>query len=306
MRHHEGGSFMGMDYEKALEARQSFIDDCLKYDTPRLQTEEYPSDVTVIADLKYRQDGDEWNEYDIYLPKGRSVENGLGDKAFILIHGGAFVYGAKNLDRRYGMYLAKKSGLPVFNINYHLLPDNTIRGVLSEIMDAAEHINTKYGIKDLRTTGDSAGGYLALMTMLLLRNPVLRGELGFKEDLDVTCNSAGLICGAYTVDKEDFPGIFFEKEGSGEDQLPDYVYDLRKLVRRFGAAKSVIVTGDLDFLREENRNMSRLFEEENIPVRFVDAISTKEHQFYHVFPISNPTWEESAELIGMIAEDADN
>ena len=150
---------------KAEKGRQLFIKNCTLFDTPRLEEEVYPAECKTEMDVVYKE-GENPLKLDIYTPF-----NCYGAKeCFILIHGGAFVYGTKKLDQNFGMHLAIKSGIPVVNVDYTLLPDSTLPQILNEIFTAMNFVYIKYGFKKYHTVGDSAGGYLAYMVAICARS----------------------------------------------------------------------------------------------------------------------------------------
>ena len=97
---------------KAEKNRLLFIKNCTGFDTPRLEAEVYPAECKTEMDIVYKE-GDNPLKLDVYTPFGC-----YGAKeCFILIHGGAFVYGFKNLDQNFGMHRAIKAGIPVVNVD---------------------------------------------------------------------------------------------------------------------------------------------------------------------------------------------
>lgn len=273
-------------------ARKKFIKNCINFDTPRLQTEEYPSSVSVESDIEYGK-----HVLDIY--KSESVKEGC-EEAFFLIHGGAFVYGSKELDKRFGMYLSIESGLPVVNVNYTLMPEGDLHDVLTELFQAVDFVATNYGFKKLHYIGDSAGGYLAFIMSCLTMSKEAREEMKLPSDIKVTVGSVNPVCGCYKNKKFGFPGAYFEKK----TKLPEYIYNLFDLVKKTGSPSVAIVTGDQDFLRQENRDLKKYLDELGIPAQFIDATSTEDEQAFHVFPIAQPTKPQAMESIRMFSKNA--
>lgn len=273
-------------------AREKFIKNCIEFDTPRLQTEEYPESVRVDKDIVYGR-----HDLDIYWP-----ENVKPDcrEAFFLIHGGAFVYGSKELDKRFGMYLAIESGLPVVNVNYTLMPEGDLHNLLTELFEAVEYVAVHNGFTKLHYIGDSAGGYLAFIMSCLTMSREAREEMKLPSDIKVTSGSANPVCGCYKNKKFGFPGCYFEKE----TKLPKYIYNLFDLVKKTGSPSVAIVTGDQDFLREENRELKKYLDELGIPAQFIDAVSNDDEQAFHVFPIAQPTKPQAYESIKMFVKNA--
>ena len=165
---------MGILEAKAEAERKTFIKNCIGFDTPRLESETYPDGLDNEFDLEYSAG----LTLDIYTPQAAREGH-----AFLLVHGGAFVYGHKELDKCFGMHLALKSGIRVVNINYTLMPDNDLHGLLSQIMKAVRFIQERLHIEHIHTVGDSAGGYLALISALASRNSHIAHDLWIFEKL---------------------------------------------------------------------------------------------------------------------------
>ena len=120
---------------KADKNRLTFIRNCETFDTPRLENEVYPAECKTEMDIEYKH-GNNPLKLDIYTPF-----NCYGAKeCFILIHGGAYVYGFKKLDQNFGMHLAIKANIPVVNIDYTLMPESDLSQVINEIFTAINFV----------------------------------------------------------------------------------------------------------------------------------------------------------------------
>ncbi len=276
-----------------------WIKNCTASDAPRLASEVYPADVKIDEDVNWS--GDPLNlTLDYYRPF--NVES--SKECFLLIHGGAFVYGTKVLDKCFGMHLARNSGIPVANMDYTLMPKAGLSKILCQIFSCMNFLTAKYGIEKFHLTGDSAGGYLALLSALAARNSHIAHDLWIFEKLKGQVVSTSPICGGFRQHPKGFPGIFFEENttGSSKDKkkLPDYVYDLTKIAGRDTDLKVCLITGEDDFLREDNRVMKDFFKE---PL-FYDAVNEGELHMHHVFPIAHPEWPQSQKAIQLISDNA--
>ena len=283
---------------KAEKERQLFIRNCTAFDTPRLEEEVFPAGCKTETDVIYK-DGDNPLHLDVYTPFGC-----YGAKeCFILIHGGAFVYGFKKLDQNFGMHLAIKAGIPVVNIDYTLMPESTLPQIVNEIFTAMNFVYIKYGFKKYHTVGDSAGGYLAYMSAVAARSRHIAHGMWVFEKLRGTVESAGLICPGIRNSIKAFPGIYFENlQGTSKDmpRLPAYAYDLNLIAERDTGLRVAIITGEEDFLREQDREFSKHFDNG----MFYDAVNEDDLHMHHVFPIAHPEWPQSVRAIAMIAENA--
>ena len=290
---------MGIFEKKADKDRQNFIDRCIEFDTPRLENETYPDGVSILSDIVYDNMTGKSGLLDIYFPG--QIQDRF-DEIFFLIHGGAFVYGDKLLDKNYGMHLALKSGIPVANVNYTLMPDTDLAGQAAELVRALEFLNKEYSVSRIHTTGDSAGAYLALLSALLCNDPVIREELNITTDPEIRCLSANLICGGYAHDSKLFPGIYMGKD------LPWHYFDLTKAMTKSFARTGNIpvsnITGDKDTMLRECNYFKRACDKAGIANSYYKAVSADDRVMHHVFPIAHPEWPESVTVIDMFVKNS--
>lgn len=285
---------------KMEKIRQDYIGHCTAVDAPRLAADVFPGDVTTDENLAYFKDQNPSHTCDVHFPF--NVTNSA--EAFLVIHGGAFVYGNKELDKCFAMHLAHTAQVPVVNMNYTLLPEGNLTNILNEIIVCMNFISARYGFKRFHLVGDSAGAYLALATSLIVNSRHISHAMWIFEKCKVTVESAGLICGAYTLDKNSFPGCFFENSKEGASRLPDYAYDLTSVAARCPSLRIALVTGESDFLREDNIHLKKLLEADGRTVPFYDAANTDDRKMEHVFPIAHPDWPEGSKAIDLLVDNA--
>ena len=283
---------------KAEKEKQLFIKNCTLFDTPRLEEEVFPAECKAEMDVVYK-DGNNPLKLDVYTPFGC-----VGAKeCFILIHGGAFVYGFKKLDQNFGMHLAIKAGIPVVNVDYTLMPESDLSQIISEIFSAMNYVYIKYGFKKFHTVGDSAGGYLAYMIAVAARSRHVAHRMWVFEKLKGTVESAGLICPGIKNTPKAFPGIYFEKhiDNKAEPQrLPDYAYDLNIIADQDNQLRVAIIAGEDDFLLEQNREFNSHFSN----ALYYEGKNDGDLKMHHVYPIAHPEWPQSVKAIETIADNA--
>lgn len=294
---------MFLDKYLVEKQRKGFIKGCTRHDRMRMANEVLPTNCDTECDICYEAPDIPEHRLDIYKLAGTEA----GDTAFFLIHGGAFVYGFKELDKNFGMNLAVFSGIPVVNVNYHLMPDKSLSGVLNDLCLAVDFISKQRGIHKIHLIGDSAGGYLAVMMGCLLRSKSVRHDIGVFVNSDMEVLSVNSICGIYDGDDRKFPAYYFKKptgtEG-GDIDIPDYIFNLEDVIRHTGLPRTCLVTGDKDFLHDHNVRMRDFLKEQGIPVKFYDAISSETRSAEHVYAISDPAWQESHTAMKLIIENA--
>ena len=159
-----------------------------------------PTGVTECRNISYGPHG-QWNLLDVYYPDGTS------DKlpTIVSIHGGGYVYGSKEIYRRYGMDMAKR-GFTFVNFNYRLAPKWKFPAPLADTNAVLRwvHANAKrYHLDPERIilVGDSAGAQLASQYAAIHTDPEYASLFGLKRD-KVTIRALGLNCGVYDMAKQ--------------------------------------------------------------------------------------------------------
>lgn len=154
-----------------------------------------PEGLKCFYDIPYGSHG-EANLLDIYMCDSIKEKHA----AIVNIHGGAWVYGSKEIYKFYCMSLAKR-GFVVVNINYRLAPENIFPSALEDINQALTFIEKKgteyYIDKDqLILAGDSAGGQLVSHYAAIFTNPDFAKLYGFSLP-DIKIRVLALNCGLY-------------------------------------------------------------------------------------------------------------
>lgn len=124
------------------------------------------------------------------LPRGTQVEEvSIGDvpaewvcgpgadksRVMIHLHGGAFVMGSAATHRELAARISAASGASAIVLNYRLAPEHRFPAALDDVVAVCRRlVGEGYTPQHLAIGGDSAGGCLALQTLIALRD---RGEL---------------------------------------------------------------------------------------------------------------------------------
>ena len=158
-----------------------------------------PDGVTECRNISYDQYG-KWSQLDVYYPDGASGQL----PTIVSIHGGGYVYGTKEIYRRYGMELARH-GFAVVNFNYRLAPQgkfptpiydtNTVMGWICKNA-------LRYHLDPSRIilVGDSAGAQLASQYAAIVTNPDYAALFQLNVP-GITIRCLGLNCGMYDTSK---------------------------------------------------------------------------------------------------------
>lgn len=116
----------------------------------------------------YYTEGDyhEYHKANCYYPENHKFDQTLS--TIIVIHGGGWMYGDKDLNGRYCEYLASQ-GYAVFAPSYRLMPEVDLKEMIQDIFQSLSWLE-KYGpdrgfdLDNVLVTGDSAGSHLAGLT----------------------------------------------------------------------------------------------------------------------------------------------
>ena len=168
-----------------------------KADKKRDEAIPLPEGVTECRNISYGSHGD-WNLMDVYTPGGAMEPL----PTIVSIHGGGYVYGSKEIYRRYGMDMAKR-GFAFVNFNYRLAPKwkfptplHDTNAVLHWICKNAR----RYHLDPTRIIllGDSAGAQLTSQYAAMHTNPHY-AALFQMQLAPVTIRAVGLFCGMYDM-----------------------------------------------------------------------------------------------------------
>jgi len=128
---------------------------------------------------------------DWLIPKSNST----AEKNIIVLffHGGGFSVGSAMSHRPICARIAKHSGCKVLSVNYRLAPENKYPAALEDAVESYLWLKNNFPEHKIFIAGDSAGGGLAMATLLSLKQqalPMPAGAIGISAWLDLECSSA--------------------------------------------------------------------------------------------------------------------
>ena len=188
------------------------------YDKKRDEKLTVPENMANLYDVSYGPHG-ESNLLDIY----KTSDVNQAQATIVNIHGGAWVYGSKEVYKFYCMSLALR-GFTVVNINYRLAPENLFPSALEDINSAITFIEKHAGEycidkEKLVLVGDSAGAQLASHYATIFTNPDFAKLYEFTIP-NVKIKAVGLNCGIYDPNtrlQNDLDDIFWAYIGQNTD-----------------------------------------------------------------------------------------
>lgn len=273
-------------FEKIIkEIREQWAENDKKRDAKLTE----PEHLKCFYDLPYGTHGQQ-NLLDIYMSDTINEKTA----AIVNIHGGAWVYGSKEIYKFYCMSLAQR-GFVVVNINYRLAPENLFPAALEDINQALTFIEKhgeKYFIDKERLilTGDSAGGQLTSHYAAIFTNPEFAKLYDFTLP-NVKIKALGLNCGLYdpksaVLKNEDeiHRAYIGENADFTNEELLNKIDVLSHITGDF--PPSYIMSTFTDFLLEEAQPMYDLLKEKGVTAEIKIWGSKDRPDIGHVFHVN--------------------
>ena len=243
-----------------------------------------PTGITERRNISYGSHGKE-NLLDVYYPAGTSGSL----PTIVSIHGGGYVYGSKEIYRRYGMDMAKR-GFAFVNFNYRLSPKWKFPTPLADTNAVMEWIlknARQYHLDPDRIIllGDSAGAQLTSQYAAMQANPTYGALFGLKLE-KVKIRAIGLNCGLYNLSEMG--------AAPRRGMHKDYFGSLPKDDPRFQCLESIdanyppayITTGTQDFLRELAQPMFELLRSRGVEAEWKCYGREDDKKIGHVFHVN--------------------
>ena len=244
-----------------------------------------PKGITQCRNISYGSHG-KWNLLDVYYPDG--TQNAL--PTIVSIHGGGYVYGTKEIYRRYGMDMARR-GFAFVNFNYRLAPKWKFPTPLWDTNSVMEWIcknAVRYHLDPRRIilVGDSAGAQLASQYAAIVTNKEYATAFHMTVP-DITIRALGLNCGMYN------PRVFLENGATGVardylDKNVDLTDPRLQILEAIGPnyPAAHITTAHHDFLKDHAQPMYDFLTGKGIPCRLDCYGNEADKSVGHVFHVT--------------------
>lgn len=244
-----------------------------------------PEDIKRFDDISYGANT-KYQVLDVYRPK-----NAKGILPVIVnFHGGAWIYGDKELYQFYCMNLAQH-GFAVVNASYRLAPEYkfpTAMEDMNEVLTWTLENAQMYGFdtNNMFAVGDSAGAHLLSLYCSAMGNPSYADNYKMKIPEKLEFRAICLNCGVYSLDgislddKQNRTLLkqFLPKKGSQEEL--EMITPLRHMTKHF--PPSYVMTAPGDFLKDQAPLMDKKLEELGIE-HIYKIYGTEENPLTHVF-----------------------
>ncbi len=256
-----------------------------KSDKKRDAAIELPQGVTECRNISYGHYGD-FSLLDVYCPEGTTEPL----PTIVSIHGGGYVYGSKEIYRRYGMDMARR-GFAFVNFNYRLAPKWKFPAPLADTNAVLEWVvknARRYHLDPSRIIliGDSAGAQLASQYAAIHTNPQYASLFALKLP-KVNIRALGLNCGLYDVALQGMgkrTGLALDYLGKDLPADDPRLQVLDAITGDYPPA--YVTTSCTDFLRANAQPMSDLLREKGIESQWKCYGTEGDETVGHVFHVN--------------------
>lgn len=244
-----------------------------------------PEGITECRNISYGSHG-KWNLLDVYYPAGTSEPL----PTIVSIHGGGYVYGSKEIYRRYGMDMARR-GFAFVNFNYRLAPQWKFptplwdtNSVMAWICKNANRYHLDPG--RIVLVGDSAGAQLASQYAAIATNPAYAAIFNMTVP-EIRIRALGLNCGMYDMSArgaQPRKGIQLDYLGKKIPADDPRLRVLESIGSNYPPA--YITTACHDFLREAAEPMYNFLTQQGIRAQWKCYGSEEDKSVGHVFHVN--------------------
>ena len=244
-----------------------------------------PEGVTEHRDISYGPHGQE-NLLDVYYPEGTTAPL----PTIVSIHGGGYVYGSKEIYRRYGMDMARR-GFAFINFNYRLSPRWKFPTPLADTGAVLQWVvknHHRYHLDPDRIIllGDSAGAQLTSHYAAIHTNPSFAARFPIQVP-KVHIRAVGLFCGMYEIPRfavGEHKGLAHDYLGRNFDLSDPRLDVLGAVTENYPPA--FIITSCRDFLRDCAEPMYEFLSAKGIDAEYHCYGTADAKEVGHVFHVN--------------------
>ena len=268
-------------------------------DAKRLATQVQDlSNLHIIRDLPYLDDGDQGHLFDIYeLP-------GLPEDAPVLIniHGGGLFASYKEVNVNFN-YEWARLGYRVVSLSYRRIPETTLWHQIGDCMAALRYLKAHAAEHHLNLercvlTGDSAGALLSLFSLSI------NGSEKLQKDFDIAgagipFRAAGFVSIMLDTQRRDLMSainnVVTDKSDRGK-LYAKYLLDPAKLLDEVKLPPLYLVTSAEDLIGKDTLKLDRLLTKKGFAHELLNFPKGSERKLVHVFSVMCPMYPESREV----------
>ncbi len=256
------------------------------------------SDLNIIRDLPYLDDGEQGHLFDIYeLP-------GLPEDAPVLIniHGGGLFASYKEVNVNFN-YEWARMGYRVVSLSYRRIPETTLWHQIDDCMAALRYLKehaAEHHINPDRCvlTGDSAGALLSLFVLSINGSETLQRTFGI-EGADIPFRAAGFVSIMLDTQRRDLMSainnVVTDQNDKGKP-CEKYLLDPAKLLDDAALPPLFMVTSAEDLIGKDTHKLDKLLTAKGAAHTLLDFPRGTERKLVHVFSVCYPMYPESREV----------
>lgn len=246
-----------------------------------------PSDIKRFDNICYGKDPI-WQSLDLYRPLSMD-EKKL--PVIVNLHGGAWVYGTKEVYQFYCMRLAQ-FGFGVVNFNYRLAPEHKFPSSLEDTNLVFQWIEANKDIYNLDienvfAVGDSAGAHLLGLYAAIATNKDFATKFKFVYPKNVKLKKIALNCGKFLLgNNEDYQFQILLKglmENQGSPEEIELIDVTTKITSNF--PETFVMTCPGDFLKSQALLAVKALEKNDVPFEY-HFYGNKGNPLHHVFHVN--------------------
>lgn len=279
-----------------------------KGDDERIAAQMPVSGIRSETGIEYAGDTDPMHRLNLYYPESFDPACDEPLPTVIDIHGGGWMYGDKELNRRFCEYLASQ-GFCVMGMSYRLLPKTDLGGMVADIFASMRWLEQfgparGFDLSRVLVTGDSAGGHLTGLVSCIQASPELQRVYGV-EPLGFSFSAAAIANGVCELhDIYSFLGTLtasVDKEmrrmllgKSGEKAPWANVMSFSETSTLAQDLPPILVIGsESDPFYQQTTWLVHLLEQRGISHQTIIWKKTDGPHLGHVFQVSHWEWPES-------------
>ena len=268
-------------------------------DAKRLATQVQDlSDLHIVRDLPYWNDGEQGHLFDIYeLP-------GLTDDAPVLIniHGGGLFASYKEVNVNFN-YEWARLGYRVVSLSYRRIPETTLWHQIDDCMAALRYLKAhaaelRLNLDRCVLTGDSAGALLSLFALSINSSEKLQKDFGI-EGAGIPFRAGGFVSIMLDTQRRDLMSainnVVTDKSDRGKP-YEKYLLDPPRLLDEAELPPLFLVTSAEDLIGKDTLKFDRLLTEKGARHELLNFPKGSERKLVHVFSVMYPMYPESREV----------
>ncbi len=256
------------------------------------------SDLHIVRDLPYLDDGEQGHLFDIYeLP-------GLPEDAPVLIniHGGGLFASYKEVNVNFN-YEWARLGYRVVSLSYRRIPETTLWHQIDDCMAALRYLKAHAAEHHLNLdrcvlTGDSAGALLSLFALSINGSEKLQKDFGIA-GAGIPFRAAGFVSIMLDTQRRDLMSainnVVTDKNDRGKP-WEKYLLDPAKLPDEAALPPLFLVTSAEDLIGKDTHKLDKLLTEKSAAHSLLNFSKGSERKLVHVFSVMYPMYPESREV----------